>query len=110
MPDNPWSRIGANLFLADAPAIYSLTIHCEPPNSMRSDLRARRTFAEGLLNALADQNGRRPSMAENVQDSAMDAAESRAALGKPIFRTLLLSALFAERSQLEAAIAVRRAS
>jgi hypothetical protein len=108
MPDNPWSRIGSVLFLADAPTIYSLTIHCEPPDSMRSGLRARRTFSEGLLNALAIKTGRRPSMAENMQDSAMDAAESHLALGKPIFRTLLLSALFAERSQLEALIAVRR--
>jgi hypothetical protein len=108
MPDNPWSRIGSNLFLADAPAIFSLTIHCEPPDSMRSSLRARRTFSEGLLNALAIKTGRRPSMAENFQDSAMDAAESHLALGKPIFRVLLLSALFAERSQLEPFIAVRR--
>jgi hypothetical protein len=108
MADRPWSRIGFDLFINNAPAIYSLTVHCEPPDTMRSGLRARRTLSEGVITALAMKTGRRPSMAENAQDNAMDAAESQLALGKPIFRTTLLSALFADRSQLEAITAKRR--
>jgi hypothetical protein len=108
MSDRPWSRINVNLFINNQPAVYSLTVHCEPPDTMRSGLRARRTLSEGVLTALAIKTGRRPSMAENAQDTAMDSAESLLALGKPIFHTVLLSALFADKTQLELAIANRR--
>ena len=108
MSDRPWSRTGVDLFVAEAPVIYSLTVHCEPPDSMRSGLRARRTLSEGVLSALAMKTGRRPSMAESVQDTAMDAAESELALGKPIFRVLLLACICADRRQLEEAVNYRR--
>jgi hypothetical protein len=108
MPDRPWSRIGAGMFVDRLPAIYSLTVHCEPPDATRSSLTKRRTLAEGFLNAVASKTGRRPTMAESLQNTAMDAAESEIALGRPIFRVLLLAALIDERSRLEQAVGVRR--
>jgi len=47
-------------------------------------------------------------MAENANDTAMDATESRVAKGEPVYRTALLSALFAGLDQLDAVIAARR--
>ena len=107
MAGRPWSSIEAKTFIGSAPAIYSLTIHREPPNTVGAELRARRTLAEGVMNVLAEKTGRRPSMAEMAQDSAMDSAESRARLGDAVFRVSLLSTLFTTRSELEIAIAAR---
>jgi len=108
MPNRPWSLINSNLFVDRLPAIYSLTVHCEPPDSTRSSLTKRRTLAEGFLNAVAAKTGRRPTMAESLQNTAMDAAESEISLGRPIFRILLLAALIEERSRVENAISARR--
>lgn len=108
MPNRPWSLIDYKLFVDRLPAIYSLTIHSELPDTTRSSLTKRRTLAEGFLNAIASKTGRRPTMAESMQTTAMDAAESEIALGRPIFRVLLLSALMDERSRLENAVGVRR--
>ena len=107
-PDRPWSTIRIAAFINDAPAIFSLTVRREPPDSVRTSMKARRTLAEGALTALAIKTGRRPSMAENANDTAMDATESRVAMGEPVYRTALLSALFAGLDQLEAVIAARR--
>ena len=77
MSERPWSRLYADLFFAgNAPIMYSISIHREPPDTMQSNLRARRTMTEGLLLAMAEKTGRRPSMAEKITDTAMDAAES----------------------------------
>jgi len=46
MAGRPWSSIEAKTFIGSAPAIYSLTIHREPPNTVGAELRARRTLAE----------------------------------------------------------------
>ena len=108
MPDRPWTRVGTDLFISHLPTIYSLTIRCEPPDTMRTGLRARRTLSEGFLAALSMKVGRRPSMAESAQDTAMDAAESQLALGKPIFRVLLLSAYVADRELVQEALNARK--
>ena len=107
-PDRPWSKIRIATFINDAPAIFSLTVRREPPDSVRTSMKARRTLTEGALTVLAIKTGRRPSMAENANDTAMDATESRVAMGEPVYRTVLLSALFASLDQLEAIIAARR--
>ena len=69
--------------------------------SMRTDLRARRTLSEGFLNALSIKTGRRPSMAEDAQNVAMDAAESQSRAGQAILPRRCSSALVAPRDQLE---------
>ena len=69
-------------------------------SGMRTRMKARRTLTEGALTALAVKTGRRPSMAENANDTAMDATESRVAIGEPVYHTALLSALFTGLDQL----------
>ena len=108
MPDRPWSRLSADLFYTGLPLIYSLTLQREPPDALKGSLRARRTLFEGVMLALAEKTGRRPSMAEQASDSAMDAAESHLTLGKPAFRMALMAGLFAERSRFEKAESARR--
>lgn len=108
MPDRPWSRLSADLFYTGLPLIYSLTLRREPPDALKGSLRARRTLFEGVMLALAEKTGRRPSMAEQASDTAMDAAESHLTLGKPAFRMALMAGIFAERSRFEQAEAARR--
>jgi len=108
-PDRPWSKLRIATFINEAPAIFSLTVHRDPPDSVRTSVKARRTLTEGALTALAVKTGRRPSMAENANDTAMDATESRVAMGEPVYRAVLLSTLFAGLNQLDVVIAVRRA-
>ena len=108
MPDRPWSRLNADLFYTGMPVIYSVTLRREPPDALKGSLRARRTLFEGVMLALAEKTGRRPSMAEQASDTAMDAAESHLSLGKPAFRMALMAGLFAERSRFEQAEAARR--
>ena len=108
MPDRPWSRLSADLFYAGLPLIYSVTLRREPPDALKGSLRARRTLFEGVMLALAEKTGRRPSMAEQASDTAMDAAESHLTLGKPAFRMALMAGLFAERSRFEQAESARR--
>ncbi len=83
MNERPWSKMNWNVFYGDAPAVYSISLRRELPDTMKSSIRARRTLSEGLLMALATKTGRRPSMAEASQNAAMDQAESMLALGKP---------------------------
>lgn len=109
MAERPWSRLHSETFFAgNAPVIYSVSIHREPPDTMRSNLRARRTLSEGVLLALAEKTGRRPSMAEKITDSAMDAAESSLALGKPIYKVSLLASLYAAKNRFEEVETIRR--
>lgn len=108
MPDRPWSRLSADLFYTGLPLIYSVTLRREPPDALKGSLRARRTLFEGVMLALAEKTGRRPSMAEQASDTAMDAAESHLTLGKPAFRVALMAGLFAERSRFEQAESARR--
>jgi hypothetical protein len=63
MPDRPWSRLTADVFFPNLPVIYSLALRREPPDVLRGSLRARRTLFEGLMMAMAEKTGRRPSMA-----------------------------------------------
>jgi len=108
MPERPWSRLSAQDFYANVPLVYSLSLRREPPNVLRGSLRARRTLFEGLMLALAEKTGRRPSLAEQVADQALDAAESAITLGKPAFRAALLAALYAgQRRESEAEVARR---
>ena len=108
MADRPWSRLSADLFYTNLPLLYSLTLRREPPDTLRGSLRTRRTLFEGMMMALAEKTGRRPSMAERASDSAMDAAESVLTLGKPAFRASLMAGLFVEKDSFERAEAARR--
>ena len=106
--DSPWSRLSADVFFPNLPVLYSLALRREPPDVLRGSLRARRTLFEGMMLALAEKTGRRPSLAERVSDTAMDAAESELTFGKPAFRIALLAALFVERERFEIGEAARR--
>ena len=86
MADRPWSRLSADVFYPNLPVIYSLALRRQPPDVLRGSLRARRTFFEGFMMALAEKTGRRPSIAERSADHAMDAAESELTFGKPAFQ------------------------
>jgi hypothetical protein len=108
MPARPWSRLSALDFYASVPSVFSLSLRREPPDMLRGSLRARRTLFEGLMLALAEKTGRRPSLAEQVTDQAMDAAESAITLGKPAFRAALLVALYASRKREPEAETARR--
>ena len=109
MSDRPWSRLYADIFFAgNAPIMYSLSIYREPPDTMQSNLRARRTLTEGVILAMAEKTGRRPSMAEKITDSAMDAAESSLALGKPIYKISLMAALYAGLTRYDEVETIRR--
>ena len=91
-----WQGLNASFFhSAGLPLVSSLTVMRQMPDTFKRSMRARRTLTEGLLGALSERTGRRPSMAERQQDQLMDAAESAAALGHPIYRLNLLSTLFA---------------
>ena len=108
MADRPWSRLSADVFYPNLPVIYSLALRRQPPDVLRGSLRARRTFFEGFMMALAEKTGRRPSMAERSADHAMDAAESELTFGKPAFQIALMTGLFVERNRFEEAEAARR--
>lgn len=99
MPARPWSRLTASDFLAGVPLIYSLSLRREAPDMLKGSLRARRTLLEGVMLAMAEKTGRRPSQAEQAADVAMDAAESAVSLGKPAYRAALLAALVAGRGR-----------
>lgn len=108
MNERPWSRMSYSVFYGDSPAVYSISLRREPPDTMRSALRARRTLSEGLLMALAAKTGRRPSTAEAMQDSAMDQAESALALGKPAYKATVLAALYSAPTYYEQAERARK--
>jgi hypothetical protein len=108
MPERPWSRLAAQDFYTNTPLVYSLSLRRETPDVLRGSLRARRTLFEGLLLAMAEKTGRRPSIAEQVADHAMDAAESAVTLGKPAFRAALLAGLYAGRGREAEAETARR--
>jgi hypothetical protein len=109
MPERPWGKLSAEVFQqAGLPEFYSVALRREPPDVLRGSLRARRTLFEGLLLALAEKTGRRPSMAEEAMDHALDAAESAIALGKPAFRVMLLLGLCAARGRAAEAETTRR--
>lgn len=94
-PDRAWARIHARDFAAGVPSVYSVAIRRELPDALRTSLRVRRTLFEGVLLALAEKTGRRPSRAEQHADTALDEAESRIALGDPVYRITLLAGLMA---------------
>ncbi|MBC8336679.1 MAG: hypothetical protein H8E29_15565, partial [Anaerolineales bacterium] len=106
--ERPWKRLNAEVFYQGLPMIYSLSLRREPPDAMKSGLRARRTLMEGALTALAMKTGRRPSAAENMTDHAMEQAESALALGSPIYKGTLLAALFASPDRYADAESARR--
>lgn len=108
MPQRPWGQAASADFLPDAPALYSLALRREAPDALRSSLRMRRTLFEGVLSALAEKTGRRPSRAEQAADLALDEAESRLALGDPAFRAALLTGIVAARERESEADAARR--
>ncbi len=109
MAERPWRKLSAGVFQeAGSPMVYSVALRREPPDLLRGSLRARRTLFEGLLLALAEKTGRRPSMAEHAMDQALDAAESAIALGRPAFRAMLLVGLCASRSREAEAEVARR--
>ena len=108
MAERPWTRLNAGVFYTNLPTFYSLTLRREPPDALRGSLRAKRTLFEGFMLAMAEKTGRRPSLAEQSADTAMDAAESELSLGKPVFRAALMSAIFTERSRMEEAESARR--
>lgn len=99
MAERPWSRLSVHDFDTQVPFVYSIALRRESPDVLRSSLRARRTLFEGLMLALAEKTGRRPSLAEQAADRALDATESALTLGKPAFRAALLTALFADQSR-----------
>lgn len=99
-PGRPLARLQAGELLGGFPAFYSVALRREPPDIARQALRARRTLLEGVLLALAEKTGRRPSMAEQAADVALDRAESAVQMGAPAFRAALVLALFAPRGEL----------
>ncbi|MDW8185952.1 MAG: hypothetical protein RMM07_11945 [Anaerolineae bacterium] len=85
-PGRPLARLQAGELLGGFPASYSVALRREPPDIARQALRARRTLLEGVLPALAEETGRRPSMAEQAADVALDRAEWAVQMGAPAFR------------------------
>jgi hypothetical protein len=109
MLGRPGGNLSAGVFQeAGAPMIYSVALRRQAPDVLRGSLRARRTLFEGLLLALAEKTGRRPSMAEHAMDQALDAAESAIALGKPAYLVMVLAGLCAARGREGEAEAARR--
>lgn len=99
MPHRPWARLRAVDFLTGVPTMYSVALRREAPDALRSSLRVRRTVMEGVLLALSEKTGRRPSRAEQTADAALDDAESRLAMGEPAFRAALLAGMYAVRGR-----------
>ena len=99
LTQRPWSRLEAGDLLGGGPAVVSLALRREPPEVLQRSLRARRTLFEGVLLALAEKTGRRPSSAEQAADQALDEAESRLALGEPAFRSALLTGMYASNDR-----------
>jgi hypothetical protein len=108
LPQRPWSRIRAQDFQTGVPYLYSVSLQRELPDVLRRSLRVRRTIFEGVLLALAEKTGRRPSMAEQHTDIALDETESRVAMGEPVFRAALLAGLFAPTPMAEGLESARR--
>lgn len=94
-PTRPLARLQVEDLLGDFPAFYSVALRREPPDVARQALRARRTLLEGILLAMAEKTGRRPSMAERAADAALDRAESAVQMGAPVFRAAMALAMFA---------------
>lgn len=109
MPERPWNRLTPGDFFNGFPTVFSLALQREAPDLLKRNLRARRTLFEGFLLALAEKTGRRPSLAEQAADTALDATESALAMGKPAFRVSLLAGLFAARGREKEAEIARRA-
>lgn len=109
MPQRPWARLREIDFVTGVPSVFSLSLHREPPDKLRSSLRVRRTMLEGVLLALSEKTGRRPSRAEQTADAALDEAESRLALGEPAFRGALIAGLYAALERESEADLARRA-
>ena len=42
MNERPWSKMNWNVFYGDAPAVYSVSLRRELPDTMKSSIRARR--------------------------------------------------------------------
>ena len=108
LPQRPWSRLEGDDLLGTGPSIASLVLRREPPEVLQRSLRARRTLFEGVLLALAERTGRRPSRAEQAADDALDEAESRLAMGEAAFRSTLLTGLFASVGRTHEAEAERQ--
>ena len=108
MSARAWSRLNIQDFYINTPSVYSITLRREAPDVLRGSLRARRTLFEGLMLAMAEKTGRRPSLAEQAADHAMDAAESAVTLGRPAFRAALLVALYASKRRTGEAETARR--
>lgn len=105
-PARPLARLRLGDLAAVFPGFASVALRREAPDAARQALRARRTLMEGILLALAEKTGRRPSMAEQIQDAALDRAESAVQMGTPSFRAALALAYYAPDGGL--AEAVRR--
>jgi hypothetical protein len=103
-----WANVRASTFIAGVPGFYSITLYREPPDAVRTGLRARRTLSEGFMNVLAMKTGRRPSMAEQVQDTTLDERESRISLNQPVYRVSLLSTIIAAADLLSEAQLARQ--
>jgi len=87
-----------------SPCAANPRMRCEVPCARH----ALRALFEGVMLALAEKTGRRPSMTEQASDTDMDAAESHLSLGKPAFRMALMAGLFADRSRFEQSESARR--
>ncbi|MCX7634548.1 MAG: hypothetical protein N2Z74_02240 [Syntrophales bacterium] len=104
-----WNGLRSADFIAPGiPMFYSLTLRRLQPDTAGHALRARRTFMEGVLMALAEKTGRRPSMAEQAVDHSLDAAESRLAMGDPAYDTFAAAAYFAPKDLLDHGQEARR--
>ena len=108
MHRRPWARLRSSHFHVGTPLIYSIALRSMLPDMLRSKLRMRRTVMEGVLMALAEKTGRRPSRAEQQADTALDDAESRLALGEPAYQAALITGLYAAKNRASEAISARR--
>lgn len=81
----------ADFTKAPVPVVYSVALRKELPGQVGRQLRSKRTLMEGILLALAEKGGRRPSIAEQVVDQQLDVAESRLALGEHAFTAFVMA-------------------
>jgi hypothetical protein len=97
-----------SLVSSSIPTYYSIALRKEMSAQVARSLRAKRTLMEGVLLALAEKGGRRPSIAEQIVNQQMDETESRLTLGEHAFTTYLLSSYCVPRNGIHLAEEARK--
>jgi hypothetical protein len=81
------------------PVNYSILLRRESSRAVQGKVTASRTLLEGFLSAVDQRFGRSPSMAERIKTAGMEAAETSLAFDNPIYKIMVLAALYSAKDE-----------